>query len=72
MIKQQGSKRTVRGRWSAFTVKDGRKSDSVWFFVHQKTLEDEFKHEQRRNKSEVDRWVNEAQTKKTTTKKHKD
>lgn len=41
--------------------------ESFWFFVRLKTLE-QFKHEQKGNKNEVDRWVDEVQTKKTTTK----
>lgn len=41
---------------------------SFWFLVRLKTPEEQFKREQKGNENEVDRWVDEVQTKTTTTK----
>lgn len=69
VIKQEGSKSSRLRKLECFQ-RWGRQLESFWFFVRLKTLE-QFKHEQKGNKSEVDRWVDEVQTKKTTTKKQR-
>lgn len=41
------------------------------FLVHLKTLEEQFRHEQKTNGNEVDRWVDEVKTPKNNNKETK-